>query len=282
MKRPRRLVPLLLVAVAAAASTASPPAASPPEEYFNLMGRADSAIAVNDFARADTLLCRAIALQPGNPSNALLMSNLGMVRFALGLDSLAIATLDAANALAPRSTTVLRNRARVLTAAGLTARAAADYETLMALDSTDTRPLFHHGMLALRDGDVRRAADDFARLHTLDPDGPDTHVALASLAMTTGDYTAADRHYTAVLRVNPMPEYYAGRALCRLLTDRTGDAADDIARGLELDPLDPTLHLYRAMLNRQRYRPDDADADARRALELGADPAEVAPLLLNR
>ncbi len=53
------------------------------------------------------------------------------------------------------------------------------------------------------------------------------------------------------------------------MTSQLGDAAEDIASGLELDPLDGELYLYRALLNKMRYRQDDAEADGRQAIKLG-------------
>lgn len=270
---------IFLPAVAAVASLGIVMADDVPQRYFDLMGESDAAIAEGRLAHADSCLTEAIAMQPGNPSNVLLMSNLGMVRFGMGSDSLALATLDAAHEMAPRSTVVLRNRARVLTAMGETARASADYELLMRLDSMAVTPRFYHGMIALRNGDLAVAADDFRRLRDIAPDTLETHVGLASLSMAAGDYADAERHYTAAMRKEVQPEYYAARALCRLMTDRLGEASDDIARGLELDPLDPSLYLYRAMLNKMRYRPDDAEFDGRRAVELGADPQQVESVL---
>ena len=57
-----------------------------------------------------------------------------------------------------------------------------------------------------------------------------------------------------------------------LLTDQLGEAASDIAEGLAIDPNDAELYLYRAYLNKLRYSNADAQADLKRAIELGVDP----------
>lgn len=57
------------------------------------------------------------------------------------------------------------------------------------------------------------------------------------------------------------------------------EAADDIARGLQIDPAYGELYLYRALLNRLRYRPADARADAQRAISLGIPRRRAEPLL---
>lgn len=53
------------------------------------------------------------------------------------------------------------------------------------------------------------------------------------------------------------------------MLEQLQEASDDIAKGLELDPDDGELYLLRAVLNKMRYRIDDARADAEKAQQLG-------------
>ena len=46
-----------------------------------------------------------------------------------------------------------------------------------------------------------------------------------------------------------------------------------------MTPDDGELYLYRAALNKMRYRPDDAKADALKAIELGVDKKRAAQFL---
>ena len=92
--------------------------------------------------------------------------------------------------------------------------------------------------------------------------------------MQTGRFKEAIPHLSAALKESEDASYYSSRALCRLLTDDIAGAA-----GLELDPTDGELYLYRAMLNKLRYRPDDAKADAAQAVKWGIDPARVKSIL---
>ena len=82
-------------------------------------------------------------------------------------------------------------------------------------------------------------------------------------------------YLNVLIKKDPQSEYYAERAMCRLKLDDLGGASDDIARGLELDAMNHELYMTRALLNRRRFREEDAKADARRALELGASPAVI-------
>ncbi|MDE5808891.1 MAG: hypothetical protein K2H59_01255 [Muribaculaceae bacterium] len=74
-------------------------------------------------------------------------------------------------------------------------------------------------------------------------------------------------------------DYLASRALCHLMTGNLGEAAEDIADGLELAPDDGMLYLYRAMLNKQRYQTKQAKLDGQRAIELGVNPKTVESFL---
>ena len=249
------------------------------EPYYDLVGEADIAIAGGRYESADSLLLAALRLEPGNPLNVMLVNNLGMVRHYMGRDSLALATLNDAHAMAPVSVTVLTNRARVLADMGRTAEAYADYTRILELDSTVVAPRFYHGMIALHSGDTRTAAADMAVLDRIAPHESMTYMGLGAVHYATGRYDDAITAYSKLLAREKDPTYYALRAELYLLTDRLADCADDIALGLELDPGDAGLYLLRARLNMVRYRPDDAMADAQKAITLGADPKTVKILI---
>ncbi|MDE5785379.1 MAG: tetratricopeptide repeat protein [Duncaniella sp.] len=243
---------------------------------------ADSAFAAIDrqeWDRADSLLVLAIKGRPSDPANVLLLSNLGMIRHYRGLDSLALATLDDAARISPRSTVILANRATVLTALGRTDEALETYGTLLDLDPSQPRPRYQRALLLLRKGLTDDARADVAALDSIAPDSQERHTLRAALLSAEGAFGQAIPHYTEVIKVNPQPEFYSARALCYLMTDQLPEAAEDISQGLALDPTDPELYLYRAALNKMRYRPDDAEADARQAVAFGADPRRAAPFI---
>lgn len=243
---------------------------------------ADSAFAAIDrqeWDRADSLLVLAIKGRPGDPANVLLLSNLGMIRHYRGLDSLALATLDDAARISPRSTVILANRATVLTALGRTDEALEVYDNLLGLDPSQARPRYQRALLLLRKGLTEGARADAAALDSIAPDSQERHTLRAAILSADGAFGEALPHYTEVIRINPQPEFYSARALCYLMTDQLPEAAEDISRGLALDPTDPELYLYRAALNKLRYRPDDAEADARQAIAFGIDPRRAAPFI---
>ncbi|MCH5345553.1 MAG: tetratricopeptide repeat protein [Muribaculaceae bacterium] len=254
-------------------------AADEVDPRFSLMGEADAAIARGDWSTAESRLVEALDAKPNDPSNYLLMSNLGMVRFNKGEDSLALATLDRAAEIAPRSVTVLSNRAQVRSALGDFEGAGRDYRLVMSIDSTLVSPRFYLGVMALATGDTIAAREHATAISRLAPDSFEDAFLQARLLTEQGEHRLALPHYTALIKLDEQPEYYAARALCYLHLEELNEASADIAAGLALDPYNGDLYLYRAMLNKMRFRPDDALLDARRAVTLGIDPRLVESLL---
>lgn len=243
--------------------------------YMLTVELADSAIASGDWGRALHLLDSAMHLEPSNPSNVLLLSNAGMLHYYLGEDSAALVALDAAHAMAPASVTVLTNRARVYNAKGDNIRAFADYKLVTELDSMLFDPWLQLGFLQLRGGDFKGAESSISHAEELEPNNTQVILTRALYLESTGKPAEAIPYYSKLIRNEASPELYAARAICNIRIDDLGEAADDIAKGLELAPGDADLLVARSLLNRRRYREKDAEADARAAVAAGADPLRV-------
>ncbi len=265
-------MPAIAAAQTIAASDSVPSGDTP---YMKAVEDADTAIARKEWEKALQLLDKAMHLEPSNPSNVLLLSNAGMLRYYLGQDSAAIAALDAAHAMAPASVTVLTNRARVLNAIGEETKAFADYQLVTQLDSTLFDPWLQLGFLQLRGGDFKGAEASIAKAEELEPDNTQVILTRALYLEATGRPGEAIPYYARLIRHEASPELYAARAICNIRVDDLGEAADDIAKGLELAPGDPDLLVARSLLNRRRYREKDAEADALAAIAAGADPLRV-------
>ena len=249
------------------------------EKYFSLIGDADKAISEGNWLIAEQALQQAMRLEPGNPSNVLLMSNLGMIQFYDGRTDEALSTLTHAHNIAPKSVTVLMNRARIYTSTYQPKLAEADYSMVISLDSTLIEPRFYRAMLTLNSGNIEAAKTDVDTLVMMDSENRLTNIAQATLLMTQGDFNGAIPHLSKAIESMPDATYYSQRAFCHLQLNDLSAASEDIASGLELDPTDAELYVYRALLNKMRYRPDDAKIDAEKAIKFGADAERVKKLL---
>ena len=268
--RLRRLA-LLLAGVICALSVA----ALDGVKRLQFVADADKAIAEERWNDAADLIMSALKEEPANPSNALLVSNLGIVRFNQGQDSLALVTLDEAHDMAPNSVTILSNRARVRTALGKVNGAIADLRRVCELDSTLSQPLFTLGMLLLRTEQAEAADSVALRLKKLVPNTADTHVLFGSIAMNKHNWKEAVKQFALAVRTDPCAEYYMSLAWAALHDDDLAQASEAITEGLRLDPLSTDLLLARIILCRKQYRPNDAQTAANQAVLAGAAPAEV-------
>ncbi|MDE5836378.1 MAG: tetratricopeptide repeat protein [Paramuribaculum sp.] len=247
--------------------------------YIKMMGAADSAIAKGDWEIAEKYLRTAMRMEPANPANLLLLSNLGMIQFYQGQDSLALSTLTDACNIAPRTVPVLANRATVYEALGKYDEALSDCNRILAIDTANVRARAMRINYYMRKG---KASDAEADLDTLLQYSPDNQLALilaGNIYTSTGRYAEAISPLTKVIEKDPQAEYYAVRALCRIMTGNLNDASSDIAEGLRINPSEGELYLYRAVLNKMRYRNDDAKSDAKRAVKLGVSQQRVQQFL---
>lgn len=275
------LVAAIFAAILSPASinAANPTPAEEESLYMRKVEEADKACAEGKWIDAERALMEAMHSEPANPTNILLLSNLGIIRYNMGQDSMAIATLNEANRIAPSSVTILSNRAKVLAANGREKDAYNDYDRILTLDSMEIAARLPHCLFALRRHDFRTAKADFEFMQRNFPGKIETEIAGASVMSGTGDFEGAIPYYTRILKERKEYEYYRGRAYCYLITGAIQEASDDINTAISLEPSDGELFLYRAALNKMRYRPDDAEADARRAVELGVERERVAQFL---
>ena len=247
--------------------------------YLRMIDDADTAIRKQNFEKAEKLLTDAINFQPENPNNALLMSNLGMVRFYMNNDSLAIYTLNQAHKMAPSSVTILLNRARVMSATGNISDAVKDYNRVTELDSTVVMPYLFRGLLYLSNSDIQRAFTEFENVTKYAPGSYEEAVAFSNYYMCQQKYAEAKPYYNTLLKTEKTAENYAAHALCCIYTDDLDFASEDISAGLEINSLYGELYLCRALLYKRRYLNEDAKKDAKKAKELGVDPAVVDSML---
>lgn len=249
--------------------------------YIKSVEKAEKAIADGDYLAAIAHLSDALRAEPDNSGNVMLISNLGMLQYYTGQDSLAIISLSIAHDMAPQSVTILTNRAKVLTENGLFKAALADYDSIIALDSTLYNPHLQKGAIYLATNDIPAAETELDLVRTMtDPDKSlEVSAALAWLASLKNDNDEALLRYSALIKMSPSPDFYAARAQCYIAKEDYPEASEDIAEGMKLDDKCPDLYIARAALNKRMYRLDDALADAQRAIELGADPARLRTLL---
>ena len=243
--------------------------------YLNFVEIAENAIATEDWNVAENALLSAMRGQPANPANVLLLSNLSIVRYQQGNDSLALATINDAIVIAPKSITALNNRARILKDMGRIDEAYLDYETMLDIDSTLIEPRYMHGIIALSNNNFSVAFNDFSKLESIAPNDEYTIDGLAMYYFHTSEFNKAIPYFSKLLSNNPSVDNYTSIILCYLFSENLADASSSISDAMRLYPLEGCFYLHRAYLNHLYYRHNDCDNDIKRAIELGTPLREA-------
>ncbi len=246
--------------------------------YFLLIDQSEQALDSGDYASAGLRLVEAMAVEPDNPLNVALMSNLGMLYFYNEQDSLALATLNEVCRRSPRLIAGRENRARVLLSVGRDADAYEDYAAVIAMDSINSTARFYHGMIALYAGQLDTAIRDFKVLERIVPESSDTYLAMGTLYSMTGNDKMAVSYLRKLVERTPAPEYYAMLAGSLIAIESFNEASEMLEKSLKQYPNDGELYYYRAKLNRCRYMNDEAHQDAAKALKLGVQRKKVEAL----
>lgn len=247
--------------------------------YFLLIDQSEKALEQNDYEAAALRLVEAMSVEPDNPLNVALLTNLGMIYYYNEQDSMALRVLDEAVRRSPRLIAAHEKRARVLTGMGRDKEAYDEYGRVIDIDSLNTSARFYHAMMALHSGKLPEAEADIACLNRVVPLWTNTVLANATLFSMTGREREAISLFRRLLDKDKLPEYYAALAGCLIAVDDLNEASRVIGEGMELFKDDAELYFHRAVLNHKRFLPDEAHRDAKRAIQLGADPKRVAAVL---
>lgn len=248
------------------------------DPYFILTGQAAEAIDSCDYENAAARLLEAMSLRPNSPENVLLMSNLGMVYSYMDKDSLALMTLNRALEIAPSMRTVLANRANVLLKVGRNKEAYRDLDAIIAIDSVNVDARYLHGLLAIGFGDMPRAKADMAVVRDAHPEGLQTAIGMSAILNLEGNHRDALPYLERLAADSGREEDFAALADCQIELGKLSDAGATISKGMGKFPESGELYYCRARLNRERYDRKSAEADARRARQLGIEPARIKAL----
>lgn len=263
MNRIRLLSSLLCVAACSSLFATSP-------QYIALADSADNYIKAENWDMAEKTILSALRLEPGNFSNSLLLSNLGVIQTRRGCPEDALESFRLALSIAPSSSVAYSNRARTYLQLGRYDDALADINSTLSIDSVQEWPLQMRGFLLLNN-DPQKAKEDFSLLSKLYPNNPLAKTGLAAVAEKEGNYEEAIKLYDAAIALNDDPDVRFSRILLKINNDKYSDASEDISESLALYPNEGQLYLLRGYLHKLNYRYEEASIDKKIALDKGAD-----------
>lgn len=239
--------------------------------YFRLIDTAQVYIQKKDWSNAETYIRKAIANEPSNHNNSLLISNLATLQRYQGKLQEAVKNYTLALDMTPNAVTLLSNRAALFIKVDSIDKAKADYQKIIKLEPGNEEARFNLGMIELGRNNFKEADNQFEEILRYNPGSALASEGKAFLNKGSGNYEKAAQYFSDIIKVNPSASLLANRADCYLMIRRLNDASTDIANALELNPDDGYLYLLRAKLKKMRWESDAAQKDVQLAIEHGVD-----------
>jgi tetratricopeptide (TPR) repeat protein len=251
------------------------------QSYEELIENSYRYLEKDDLPAAEESVKAAMRLEPANPANYVLLTNLGTIQRRMGKKEDALVSYTAALSRHPDNPTILENRASLYAEAGEVDKAIADYTLLLFQDLNHQDALYSRGILYLHQRDFIRAEQDFDRM--LEVSGTTVYGRLghAILEKMRGNYDESERIYNYLIQEMPQQRHlYEGRADLYFLMGKNGRALADINR-VFAETGEPTAEMYllRGKIKLALFERSSATEDFHRAKEMGYDPGIVDELL---
>lgn len=246
--------------------------------YYVMIDSAQACIKNQDWNGAENYIRKAIAAEPHNNTNSMLLSNLATLQRYQGKLSEAIKNYTLALDMTPNAVTLLLNRAAVYMQTGDIEAATNDFLKVRALDDKDMESRYSLGMLAVNMHDFDKAEMYFKEMKAANSKSALANEGLGMLAKEKGEYAKAALLLSEAIKSDNNPTLLGHRADCYLVLKQLNNAAEDIQNALEQTPEDGFLYLLRAKLNKLRFNKEDMKRDLELAVKYGVDK-EVANAL---
>lgn len=247
------------------------------QSYNHWLDQAGAYIEGNKLDSAAVALQKAMALDPTNENNPVLLLNLGILQRQLGLYDDAFISLTASMAKNPLSDVALHNRASLLCDMERFDEAMEDYDALIRNYPEDVEAYYRRGLLFLEKNDRARAEADFKASDAIDPDNMYTKLSKALLYKLDDNWEAAEKVYTGLIQSSSTvdPSFYMNRAECYVNTDQIFRASADL-RAIEGSQREnPYFYILRGRVRLGQFDKVAARADFQKAKELGYDTGIV-------
>lgn len=139
------------------------------QTYQELCDRAVTYTEQDSLPQAEDYIRRALKLEPANPHNALLFSNLGTIQRRQRQYEQALESYNFALNIAPRAVPILLNRAAIYMELGRNNLAQADYSLVLDLEKNNEEALLMRAYIYMQQREYKMAKADYERLLKVNP-----------------------------------------------------------------------------------------------------------------
>ena len=222
-----------------------------------------------------------IEKEPGQVSIA--YTNLGSVYQKMGQYDKAMENFDKALSLDQGDYLAYLNRGSIFDKLGRLDNAIESYNKAIMLHPNAYEAYFNRGLTYSKIGNLPRAIEDFQKAIALNPNEYRAYNNIGVLYSDGGMYDKAIESFSRCVEINP--DYaiaYNNRGLNYSFIDRYDRAIEDFTAAIRLDPNNDSAYFNRANMYLRTGRRVQAEADYRRACELGnSDSCNTLPMVLS-
>lgn len=238
--------------------------------------------------QAEDYIRQALKLEPANPHNALLFSNLGTIQRHQQQYEQALESYNFALNIAPRTVLILLNRAAIYMELGRNNLAQADYSLVLDLEKDNEEALLMRAYIYMQQRDYKMAKADYERLLKVNPASYNGRLGLATLEQKEGKYEEALNVLNNMIAAKGensqlSPSQYAMLYVARAGVEKNLQHVDmaliDLEEAIKLDSSQPEAYLMRAEIYLAQKKKDLAKRDLEKALSLGVPQADLRDLL---
>ncbi len=247
------------------------------QNYEAWVERSAGYIEKDNLDSAAIALQKAMAQDPANENNPVLLLNLGFIQRQLKQNDDAYISLTASLANNPMPDVVLHKRASLLCDMGRFDEAMEDYSSLIRLHPNDVEAYYRRGLLFLEQNNQAKAEADFQASMAIDPDHMFTKLSQALMYKLDDNWAAAENIYTELIQSDqtPDPSFYMNRAECYVNRDQIFKASADLRAVGESQRDNPYYYFLRGRVRYEQFDKAAAREDFSKAKELGYEPSIV-------
>lgn len=250
------------------------------QTYDRLCELTFSAIEQDSLAQAENYIRQALQLDPSNPRNALLFSNLGTIQRLQNQYENALESYTYALNIAPLSVPILLNRATLYLQMGKEDKARVDYSLALDREPDNEEALLMRAYIYMQQRNYSFARADYEHLLKLNPLHYNGRLGLATL-------NQKEKRYEQALHIlNDMISEKKDDAL--LYIARAGIENDmqykelaiiDLEKAINLDNTQAEAYLMRGQIYLSQKKKILAKSDFETALQLGIPHSDLIELL---
>ncbi|MCD8184643.1 MAG: tetratricopeptide repeat protein [Bacteroides sp.] len=258
------------------------------QTYQELCDRAIAYAEQDSLTQAEDYIHRALKLEPANPHNALLFSNLGTIQRRQRDYDQALESYTYALNIAPRTVPILLNRAAIYMELGRNNLAQADYSLALDMEKDNEEALLMRAYIYMQQRDYKMAKADYEHLLRVNPASFNGRLGLATLEQKDGKYEAslsilnsmiAGKEEYSSLTPSQRAMLYVARAGVEKDMLHADIALMDLEEVLRLDASQTEAYLIRGEIYLAQKKKDLAKRDFEKAISLGIPRVDLRDLL---